>query len=79
MVCPQWGMIKVFNRSHYEDILVPSVENYATPEQIDQRIEAINCFEKLLVNNNTIILKYYLHISEEEQISRIKKKENAAQ
>jgi len=74
MVCPQWGMIKVFNRSHYEDILVPSVENYATPEQIDQRIEAINCFEKLLVNNNTIILKYYLHISEEEQISRIKKR-----
>lgn len=74
MVCPEWGMIKVFNRSHYEDILVPSVEKYATPKQIDQRIEAINCFERLLINNNTIILKYYLHISEEEQIARIKKR-----
>jgi PPK2 family polyphosphate:nucleotide phosphotransferase len=74
MVCPEWGMIKVFNRSHYEDILVPSVEKYATPEQIDQRIEAINCFERLLINNNTIILKFYLHISEEEQIARIKKR-----
>ena len=74
MVCPEWGMIKVFNRSHYEDILVPTVENYATPEQIDQRIEAINCFERLLVNNNTIVMKYYLHISEQEQIARIRKR-----
>lgn len=74
MVCPEWGMIKVFNRSHYEDILVPAVENYATPKQIDQRIEAINCFETLLSNNNTIIMKYYLHISEEEQIARIRKR-----
>lgn len=74
LVCPEKGMIKVFNRSHYEDILVPSVENYATAEQIDQRIEAINCFERLLVNNDTIILKYFLHVSEEEQISRIKRR-----
>lgn len=73
-VCPEWGMIKVFNRSHYEDVLVPSVENYATPEQIDQRIESINCFEKLLVNNRTILMKFYLHISEEEQIERIRRR-----
>lgn len=73
-VCPERGMIKVFNRSHYEDILVPTVENYATPEEIDQRIEAINCFERLLLNSSTIILKYFLHVSEEEQISRIKKR-----
>ena len=73
-VCPERGMIKVFNRSHYEDVLVPTVEDYATPDEIDQRIEAINCFERLLINNNTIILKYFLHVSEGEQISRIKKR-----
>ncbi|TVQ66016.1 MAG: polyphosphate kinase [Balneolaceae bacterium] len=73
-VCPEWGMIKVFNRSHYEDVLVPTVEGYATPEQIDQRIESINCFEKLLVNNRTILMKFYLHISEEEQIERIRRR-----
>lgn len=73
-VCPEWGMIKVFNRSHYEDVLVPSVEGYATAEQIDQRIEAINCFEKLLINNRTILMKFYLHISEEEQVERIRRR-----
>ena len=73
-VCPERGMIKVFNRSHYEDILVPTVENYATPEQIDQRIKAINCFETLLIQNHTIVLKYFLHVSEDEQKERIQKR-----
>ncbi len=73
-VCPERGMIKVFNRSHYEDILVPTVENYATPEQINQRIKAINCFETLLIQNHTIILKYFLHVSEDEQRERIQKR-----
>lgn len=73
-VCPERGMIKVFNRSHYEDILVPTVENYATPEQINQRIKAINCFETLLIQNQTIILKYFLHVSEDEQKERIQKR-----
>lgn len=73
-VCPERGMIKVFNRSHYEDILVPTVQNYATPEQINQRIKAINCFETLLIQNHTIILKYFLHVSEDEQKERIQER-----
>lgn len=73
-VCPERGMIKVFNRSHYEDILVPTVENYATPEQINQRIKAINCFETLLIQNHTIVIKYFLHVSEDEQRARIQKR-----
>lgn len=73
-VCPERGMIKVFNRSHYEDILVPTVENYATPEQIKQRIQAINCFETLLIQNHTIVIKYFLHVSEDEQRERIQKR-----
>lgn len=72
--CPERGMIKVFNRSHYEDILVPTVENYATPEQINQRIKAINCFETLLIQNHTIVIKYFLHVSEAEQSDRIQKR-----
>lgn len=73
-VCPERGMIKVFNRSHYEDILVPTFKKYATPEQIDQRIQSINCFETLLIQNNTIVLKYFLHVSEDEQRDRIQKR-----
>jgi PPK2 family polyphosphate:nucleotide phosphotransferase len=73
-VCPERGMIKVFNRSHYEDILVPTVQKYATPEQIDQRIQSINCFETLLIQNHTIVLKYFLHVSKDEQRERIQKR-----
>jgi PPK2 family polyphosphate:nucleotide phosphotransferase len=69
---PAKGMIQVFNRSHYEDILVPSVEGYLSPEFIEQRYDQINHFEKLLMNGNrTTILKFYLHTSKEEQLERL--------
>ena len=71
---PSKGTITIFNRSHYEDILVPSVHALKDEETIKQRMEDINCFEKLLSNNNTIILKFYLHISQEEQGKRFKKR-----
>lgn len=71
---PERGMIKVFNRSQYEDILVPTVEKFLPTEQIDRRYDDINNFEKLLEDNNTHVLKFYLHISKEEQQERFKER-----
>ncbi len=68
---PKKGMIKVFNRSHYEDILVPSVYGYVSPEKIEERYEQINNFEKHLEQNGTKILKIYLHISKDKQLERL--------
>ena len=72
---PQTGMIKVFNRSHYEDILITRVKGWCDDETAKKRMSAINDFEKLLTNhNNTTILKFYLHISPEEQQERLKER-----
>ena len=69
---PAKGMIQVFNRSHYEDILVTRVHKWCDDETAEKRIKAINDFEKLLQqHNNTHILKFYLHISPEEQQQRL--------
>jgi len=68
---PAKGMIQVFNRSHYEDILITRVHGWCDDETAAERIEAINDFEKLLIQNNTHILKFYLHISKEEQEARL--------
>jgi len=67
---PGKGMIGVFNRSHYEDVLVVRVHNIV-PESIWRpRFEQINNFEKMLVETGTVILKFYLHISKDEQRER---------
>ncbi len=68
---PSQGMITVFNRSHYEDILVPSVYGYIDKSIIEKRFQTINDFERLLENNNTHILKFYLNVSEDEQYKRL--------
>ena len=69
---PAKGMIQVFNRSHYEDILVTRVHKWCTDKVAKQRMEAINAFEDLLVTHNqTRILKFYLHISPQEQQQRL--------
>jgi PPK2 family polyphosphate:nucleotide phosphotransferase len=69
---PAKGMIQVFNRSHYEDILVTRVHKWCDDETARKRINAINDFEKLLQeHNNTQVLKFYLHISPEEQHERL--------
>ncbi len=68
---PRKGMIKIFNRSHYEDILVPSVEGYIDSKRLAQRYAQINDFEKLLSQNNTRIVKFYLHNSSENQLKRL--------
>ena len=64
---PKKGMLSVFNRSHYEDILVPSVYGYVDDKTIEKRYEQINNFEKHLEENGTKIIKCYLHISKEKQ------------
>jgi len=69
---PGEGMIQVFNRSHYEDILVTRVHKWCDDEMAVKRMRAINDFEKLLQeHNNTHILKFYLHVSPEEQHERL--------
>jgi len=69
---PAKGMIQVFNRSHYEDILITRVHKWCDDETAHKRMNAINDFEKLLQeHNHTHILKFYLHISPEEQQERL--------
>ncbi len=64
---PAKGMIQVFNRSHYEEVLIVRVENWITDEEAYRRFEHINNFERFLHDSGTRILKFYLHISEESQ------------
>lgn len=68
---PAKGMITVFNRSHYEDVLVPKVNGWVTKKVLDRRYDDINNFEGLLVDNGTSILKFYLYISKDEQKQRL--------
>lgn len=69
---PAKGMIQIFNRSHYEDILITRVHKWCDDETAKKRMNAINDFEKLLQDhNNTHILKFYLHVSPEEQQERL--------
>jgi PPK2 family polyphosphate:nucleotide phosphotransferase len=69
---PAKGMIQVFNRSHYEDILVTRVHKWCDDKTAKKRMKAINDFEQLLQEHNTThILKFYLHISPEEQHERL--------
>lgn len=70
-IVPRNGMIHIFNRSHYEDILVPTVEGYYSEERIQARYDHINNFERLLTDGGTKILKFYLHISKDEQLERL--------
>jgi len=72
--CPNKGMIKIFNRSHYEDVLVPAVNQWIDKKLIKKRFDYINSFENLLKDNGTKVLKFYLHISEEEQTKRFQER-----
>jgi PPK2 family polyphosphate:nucleotide phosphotransferase len=71
---PPRGIIQVFIRSHYEDILVPTVEKLIPPEKIEERYEIINGFEKLLEQNDTRVLKFFLNVSKESQLERLKER-----
>jgi PPK2 family polyphosphate:nucleotide phosphotransferase len=67
---PGKGQIGIFNRSHYEDVLVVRVDDIVPPEVWRERYEQINQFEKLLADTGTTILKFYLHLSKDEQKKR---------
>jgi PPK2 family polyphosphate:nucleotide phosphotransferase len=72
---PGKGMMAIFDRSHYEDVLVARVRELV-PEPVWQaRYEHINAFEQLLADSGTIILKFFLHISKEEQLERLQARE----
>ena len=72
---PAKGMIQIFNRSQYEDILVTRVHGMIDDKTAHERMKAINDFERLLTeHNNTHILKFYLHISQKEQLSRLEER-----
>ncbi len=69
---PEKGQIAIFVRSHYEDVLVQAVHGWIDSERVTKRMTAINAFESLLsFDNQTIILKFFLHISKEEQRAQL--------
>lgn len=70
-VTPPKGMMGIFNRSQYEDVLIARVHSLVPEEVWSRRYQEINHFEKLLANNGTIILKFFLHISKDEQERRL--------
>jgi len=69
---PRYGDIGVFNRSHYEDVLVVRVMRLEPPHVWRARFDQINAFEKHLVANRVVLLKFLLHISREEQAERLR-------
>jgi len=71
---PKNGEVVIFNRSHYEDVLVVRVHDLAPKKVWSKRYETINEFEELLASNNTKIVKFFLHISKEEQLDRFVKR-----
>jgi PPK2 family polyphosphate:nucleotide phosphotransferase len=71
---PRRGEIVIFNRSHYEDVLVVRVHNLVSKKIWSRRYEQINEFEERLVANETHILKFFLHISKKEQLERFKQR-----
>ena len=68
---PEKGIINIFNRSHYEDVLIQRVHQWVNEKTIKQRFTHINNFENLLTESGTIVLKFYLHISKDEQLVRL--------
>jgi len=70
-VCPQLGSIAIFNRSHYEDLIVPMVQKRLPNTRIQQRMRHIQDFERLLHEEGTTVIKFLLHISRDEQWERL--------
>jgi len=68
---PSTGEMVIFNRSHYEDVLVVRVHGWISEEKVQQRFHHIREFERLLADEGTTIAKFYLHISKEEQKQRL--------
>jgi AMP-polyphosphate phosphotransferase len=72
---PPYGQMTIFDRSWYGRVLVERVENFATEKEWRRAYQEINDFERLLADDGTIILKFYLHITKDEQLYRFKRRE----
>ncbi len=68
---PAAGMIQVFNRSHYEDVLIQRVHRWIDEETVSKRFDHINHFESLLKDSGTTVVKFYLHISKDQQLKEL--------
>ncbi len=74
-LAPAKGFIQIFNRSHYEDILIQRVHNWIDAKRVKNRMAAINAFEQLLeFDNNTKVVKFYMHISKEKQREKLQER-----
>lgn len=74
---PPKGMIHVFDRSHYEDVLIQWVHRWIDKDRLEMRYRSINAYEELLnKDNDTTVLKFYLHVSKDEQLKRILERKN---
>ena len=71
---PARGMIHVFNRSHYEDVLVVRVKGLVEEARWRSRYDSINDFERMLVREGTVVLKFFLHISKDAQLERFRER-----
>jgi len=74
MAAPRRGTIGIFNRSHYEDVLIGKVRKLAPTDELEQRYDQINAFERILVDSGTTILKFMLRISKEQQAERLQER-----
>ena len=73
-VTPRYGHIAIFNRSHYEDVLAVRVHDLVPKKVWKKRYKQINMFERILTENNVVILKFFLHISQDEQKRRLEER-----
>lgn len=73
-VVPRKGDITIFNRSHYEDVLIQRIHKWIDEKTVAQRFEHINNFEKLLEQTGTRVLKFYMHVSLESQLERLEER-----
>jgi hypothetical protein len=71
---PGVGEIAIFNRSHYEDVLITRVNGWIDADECKRRYRQINDFERMLAETGTTILKFYLHISKDEQKKRLEER-----
>jgi PPK2 family polyphosphate:nucleotide phosphotransferase len=71
LACPKRGMMEIFNRSHYESVLVERVHEIVPEDVWSRRLEQLNAFERMLISENTLVLKFLLHISKKEQKKRL--------
>jgi polyphosphate kinase 2 (PPK2 family) len=71
---PEKGEVVIFNRSHYEDVLVVKVHDLVPEDQLAKRYHQLNSFEHFLTDNDTHVLKFFLHLSKEEQLRRFRRR-----